>query len=103
MHLYVVGARGARKSKFIQHLLAQLITKGFGAGLFDPHSDLASNPMQREVPNIMSVLDTNVKQKQWKNVQDLASAVCEPFVLLQYGFLGKWGIVLKADWKLPES
>jgi DNA helicase HerA-like ATPase len=42
-HMYIVGASGAGKSKFIQHVLFQLITKGFGAGLFDPHSDLASD------------------------------------------------------------
>src|SRR5215212_2968778 len=42
-HLYVVGASGQGKSKFLQHALFELCTKGHGAGVFDPHSDLASD------------------------------------------------------------
>ena len=42
-HLYVVGQSGQGKSKFLQHLLAQLTTTTWGCGLFDPHSDLASD------------------------------------------------------------
>src|SRR5688500_11191405 len=42
-HLYVVGASGQGKSKFLQHVLHQLSTKGWGCGVFDPHSDLASD------------------------------------------------------------
>src|SRR5712691_8994082 len=42
-HLYVVGASGQGKSKFLQHLLYELSTKGWGCGVFDPHSDLASD------------------------------------------------------------
>src|SRR3954452_21904456 len=42
-HLYVVGASGAGKSKFLQQLLFQLAVTGAGAGVFDPHSDLASD------------------------------------------------------------
>src|SRR4051794_16003327 len=42
-HLYVVGASGQGKSKFLQHVLYELCTKNFGCGVFDPHSDLASD------------------------------------------------------------
>lgn len=44
-HLYVVGQSGAGKSKFLQHLLCHLLTQTttWGAGVFDPHSDLASD------------------------------------------------------------
>src|SRR4051812_10591816 len=40
-HLYVVGASGQGKSKFLQQLLFQLAVSGKGAAVFDPHSDLA--------------------------------------------------------------
>lgn len=42
-HMYVVGASGQGKSKFLQHVLFELTTKGHGCGVFDPHSDLASD------------------------------------------------------------
>ncbi len=40
-HLYVVGASGAGKSKFLEFLIRQDILKGKGFGLIDPHGDLA--------------------------------------------------------------
>ncbi|HEX9597529.1 MAG TPA: DUF87 domain-containing protein, partial [Anaerolineales bacterium] len=42
-HLYVVGQSGQGKSKFLQHLLFQLAASPWGCGIFDPHSDLASD------------------------------------------------------------
>src|SRR5436189_4294025 len=42
-HLYVVGASGQGKSKFLQQLLFQLAVSGKGCGVFDPHADLASD------------------------------------------------------------
>lgn len=42
-HLYVVGQSGQGKSKFLQHLLFQLASSPWGCGVFDPHSDLASD------------------------------------------------------------
>src|SRR5262245_35297382 len=42
-HWYVVGASGSGKSKYLQHLLQQLIVAGAGCGVIDPHSDLASD------------------------------------------------------------
>src|SRR6266480_3264355 len=42
-HLYVVGASGQGKSKFLQQLLFQLAVVGHGWGVFDPHADLASD------------------------------------------------------------
>lgn len=42
-HLYCVGASGQGKSKFLQQLLFQLAVTGAGCGVFDPHSDLASD------------------------------------------------------------
>jgi hypothetical protein len=40
-HLYVVGASGAGKSKFLEFLIRQDILKENGFGLIDPHGDLA--------------------------------------------------------------
>jgi hypothetical protein len=42
-HVYVVGASGQGKSKFLQQLLFQLAVLGHGCGVFDPHADLASD------------------------------------------------------------
>ncbi len=42
-HLYLVGASGAGKSKYLQHILFHLVTVGTGCGVIDPHSDLASD------------------------------------------------------------
>jgi hypothetical protein len=42
-HIHVAGASGQGKSKFLQHALFELATKGHGCGVFDPHSDLASD------------------------------------------------------------
>lgn len=42
-HLYLVGASGAGKSKYLQHILSHLITVGTGCGVIDPHSDLAGD------------------------------------------------------------
>lgn len=43
-HLYVVGASGQGKSKFLQSILYQLATNStWGGGLFDPHADLAKD------------------------------------------------------------
>lgn len=42
-HLYVVGQSGQGKSKFLQQLLYQLCFTDWGCGIFDPHSDLASD------------------------------------------------------------
>jgi DNA helicase HerA-like ATPase len=56
-HLYVVGASGQGKSKFLQHVLHQLSTKGWGCGLFDPHSDLASD--------LLAQLGSHPKDKPW--------------------------------------
>jgi type IV secretory pathway TraG/TraD family ATPase VirD4 len=39
-HLYVVGASGAGKSKFLEFLIRQDILKRKGFGLIDPHGDL---------------------------------------------------------------
>lgn len=46
-HLYLVGASGSGKSKYLQHLLYQLILGGAGCGVIDPHSDLASDLIAR--------------------------------------------------------
>ncbi len=56
-HLYVVGASGQGKSKFLQHVLCELCIKNHGAGVFDPHSDLASD--------ILAQLAAFPKQKPW--------------------------------------
>jgi len=56
-HLYVVGASGQGKSKFLQHVLFELCVKGHGAGIFDPHSDLASD--------LLAQLAAYPKQKPW--------------------------------------
>lgn len=40
-HLYVIGASGAGKSKFLEFLIRQDILNQKGFGLIDPHGDLA--------------------------------------------------------------
>lgn len=39
-HLYVIGATGTGKTKFLEYLVQQDIEKGNGAGIIDPHGDL---------------------------------------------------------------
>ncbi len=45
-HTYVVGITGQGKSKLLQHMLLQDVTRGRGCGLLDPHSDLASDTLR---------------------------------------------------------
>lgn len=40
-HLYVVGKTGVGKTTLLQSITAQLIARGFGVGLIDPHGDLS--------------------------------------------------------------
>jgi hypothetical protein len=56
-HAYVVGASGQGKSKFLQHFLYELATKGHGCGVFDPHSDLASD--------LLAQLGSYPRDKPW--------------------------------------
>ncbi|GAI89405.1 unnamed protein product, partial [marine sediment metagenome] len=39
-HLYVIGATGTGKTKFLEFLIQQDIEKGNGFGVIDPHGDL---------------------------------------------------------------
>ena len=39
-HLYVIGATGAGKTKFLEFLISQDIQQGVGFGVIDPHGDL---------------------------------------------------------------
>ena len=39
-HLYVIGATGTGKTKFLEFLIYQDIDKGNGLGIIDPHGDL---------------------------------------------------------------
>jgi hypothetical protein len=39
-HLYVIGASGSGKTKFLEYLILQDIEKGNGFGVIDPHGDL---------------------------------------------------------------
>lgn len=39
-HLYVIGATGTGKTKFLEYLIQQDIEKGNGFGVIDPHGDL---------------------------------------------------------------
>ena len=39
-HLYVVGATGTGKTKFLEFLIRQDINRGHGFGVVDPHGDL---------------------------------------------------------------
>ncbi|MEO0242876.1 MAG: type IV secretion system DNA-binding domain-containing protein [candidate division WOR-3 bacterium] len=40
VHMYVVGASGTGKSKFLEFLIRQDIARGNGFGIIDPHGDL---------------------------------------------------------------
>lgn len=42
-HLYVIGATGTGKTKFLQFLIQQDIEKGNGFGVIDPHGDLVED------------------------------------------------------------
>jgi hypothetical protein len=42
-HLYIVGASGAGKSKFLEFLIRQDIEKANGFGVIDPHGDLVED------------------------------------------------------------
>lgn len=42
-HLYIIGASGSGKTKFIEHLIRQDIEKGNGFGVIDPHGDLVED------------------------------------------------------------
>ena len=42
-HLYVVGATGTGKTKFLEFLIRQDITCGHGFGVIDPHGDLTED------------------------------------------------------------
>ena len=42
-HLYVIGATGTGKTKFLEFLIAQDIDKGHGFGVIDPHGDLVED------------------------------------------------------------
>ena len=42
-HMYVIGTTTKGKSKLLEHCLFQDITQGRGAGLIDPHGDLADD------------------------------------------------------------
>lgn len=59
-HLYVVGQSGQGKSKFLQHLLAQLASTDWGCGLFDPHADLASD--------LLAELASHPHKKPWLSI-----------------------------------
>jgi DNA helicase HerA-like ATPase len=56
-HIYIVGQSGSGKSKLLEYMLFQLATQGFGCGVFDPHSDLASD--------LIAQLASYPKQKPW--------------------------------------
>jgi hypothetical protein len=46
-HMYVVGTTTRGKSKLMEHCLYQDITAGRGAGIIDPHGDLADDLLRR--------------------------------------------------------
>jgi hypothetical protein len=56
-HLYLVGASGSGKSKYLQHILFHLATAGWGCGVIDPHSDLANS--------LIAQLASSPKHKPW--------------------------------------
>ena len=60
-HIYAVGQSGVGKSKFLQHILFELTTKGHGCGVLDPHSDLASD--------LLAQLTSYPKQRPWLSYQ----------------------------------
>ena len=43
VHIYIVGASGTGKSKFLEFLIRQDIHKGNGFGVIDPHGDLVED------------------------------------------------------------
>lgn len=50
-HTYVIGKTGAGKSTLLQNLFLQDVHAGRGAGLIDPHGDLATELLDQIPPN----------------------------------------------------
>ena len=59
-HLYIVGASGTGKSKFLEFLIRQDITKRNGFGIIDPHGDLVE-----EIKGFLALalLDEEIKER----------------------------------------
>lgn len=66
-HLYVIGATGTGKTKFLEFLILQDIEKGNGFGVIDPHGDsiedikayltLHYNPTDKEISERLISID----------------------------------------------
>jgi hypothetical protein len=66
-HLYVIGATGTGKTKFLQFLIQQDIEKGNGFGVIDPHGDLIEDikgsltlhydPSEKEISERVILID----------------------------------------------
>lgn len=50
-HMHVIGATGTGKTKFIEHLIRQDISKGRGVCLIDPHGDLYADVLKYCIEN----------------------------------------------------
>ena len=66
-HLYVIGATGTGKTKFLQFLIQQDIERGKGFGVIDPHGDLIEDlkayltlhydPTDRDISDRLILID----------------------------------------------
>lgn len=67
-HLYVIGATGTGKTKFLEFLIAQDIGRGRGFGVIDPHGDLIE-----DIKGLMAF---------YYNYHDLTETLAERVVLI---------------------
>jgi hypothetical protein len=58
-HMYVIGATGSGKTKFLEFLIQQDIEKGNGFGIIDPHGDLIE-----DVKGFLACYHHNYKDKE---------------------------------------
>ena len=60
-HFYVIGATGTGKTKFLEYLIRQDISRGFGFGIIDPHGDLIEDIKGWLYINLLDINDLQSK------------------------------------------
>ena len=60
-HFYVIGATGTGKTKFLEYLIRQDISRGFGFGIIDPHGDLIEDVKGWLYINLLDINDLQSK------------------------------------------
>src|SRR5262249_2002696 len=50
-HTYIIGSSGSGKTHLLRNILIQMIARGDGVGILDPHGDLAEELLQHIPPH----------------------------------------------------